>query len=198
MNQHVTAWLGAYHDGELKGPRLRQVETHLAHCEPCRAELDRRRALAHLLQASPPARELTSPERFVAQVRLRLPPRPARTAWRSALEMGWRLTPLGLFGAWAFAQAVFIVSGAVLAALWMGWGGGAAAQWLLSVQDLWLAQFLSLPIPGLEVGTVLQLLSDGWLSSWSFVLQTVLLVVIGLLYWSWLASWWVRRQHHQA
>ena len=162
MNRHVTAWLGAYHDGELKGPRLRPVETHLAHCEPCRAELDRLRALAHLLQASPPAGELTPPERFVVRVRLRLPPRPARTAW-------------------------------------MGWGGNAAAQWLPSTQDLWLAPFLSsLPIPGLEVGTVLQLLGDGWLSSWSFVLQTVLLVVIGLLYWSWLASWWVCREHRQA
>ena len=45
MNEHVTAWLGAYHDGELRGRRLRQVETHLAHCATCRAELERLRAL---------------------------------------------------------------------------------------------------------------------------------------------------------
>jgi hypothetical protein len=30
---------------------------------------------------------------------------------------------------------------------------------------------------------------------WSFTLNLVLLAVIGLLYWSWLASWWARRQH---
>ena len=198
MNQHVIGWLGAYHDGELEESRLRQVEAHLQSCEACRAELSRLRALAHLLQASPLPGELTPPERFVSQVRMRLQPRSKRPAWQSVLEMGWRLAPLGLFGAWVFVQAVFIVSGVVLVALSAGLESSLAVQWLPSAQDLWAAKILTLPIPGLEVGTVLQYLGDDWLSGWSFALETGLLVVIGLLYWSWLASWWVRQQHRRA
>ena len=200
MNQHVLGWLGAYYDGELEESRRRQVEVHLQSCESCRAELNRLQALAHLLQASPFPEELTPPERFVSQVRRQLQPRPAQPAWRSVLEIGWRLTPLGLLGAWGFVQAVFMVSAAVLAALWAGLDGNLAIQWLPSAQDLWAAQILTLPIPGLEIGTVLQFMSDSWLwlSMWGFALEMGLLVVIGLLYWSWLASWWVRQQHQRA
>ena len=201
MNQHVMGWLGAYHDGELEESRRRQVEAHLQSCEGCRTELNRLRALARLLQASPRPGELTPPERFVSQVRLQLRPRPAQPAWRSVLEIGWRLAPLGLFGAWGFAQAVFFVSAAVLVALGAGLDGNLAMQWLPSAQDLWAVQLLTLPISGLEAGTigaVLQFLGDGWLSAWSFALKTGLLVVTGLLYWSWLASWWVRQQHQRA
>jgi len=201
MNQHVIAWLGAYHDGELKGARLWQVEAHLQSCESCRAELDRLRALGHLLQASPPPEGLTPAERFEAQVRLRLPPRPARTTWQSALETGWQLAPLGLFVAWGFVQAVFLVSGAVLVALRAGLGGPLAAQWLPSTQELWLAQIFRSSTHGLEVGPVVQFPGDAWLLGllgWSFALEMGLLVVIGLLYWSWLASWWVRQQHRPA
>ena len=53
MTEHVTAYLGAYHDGELRGRRLRQVEAHLAHCATCRAELERLRALAALPWVTP-------------------------------------------------------------------------------------------------------------------------------------------------
>jgi len=201
MNQHVIGWLGAYHDGELEGSRRQQVEAHLQSCEGCRAELNRLRALAHLLQASPLLAELTPPERFVSQVRLQLQPRPAQPAWRSVLEIGWRLTPLGLLGAWGFVQAVFIVSAAVLVAFGTGLDGNWAVQWLPSAQDLWAAQILTLPLPGLEVGTIgaiFQFLGDAWLPVWSFALETSLLIVTGLLYWSWLASWWVRQQHRRA
>jgi anti-sigma factor RsiW len=201
MNQHVMGWLGAYHDGELEESRRRQVEAHLQSCESCRAELNRLRALARLLQASPLPEGLTPPERFVSQVRLQLQPRPAQPAWQPVLEMGWRLAPLGLLGAWGFAQAVFLVSAAVLVALGAGLDGNLAMQWLPSAQDLWAVQILTLPISGLETGigeAVLQFLGDGWLSMWSFALETSLLVVIGLLYWSWLASWWVRQQRQRA
>jgi anti-sigma factor RsiW len=36
MDEHVHAWLEAYHDGELHGRRLEQVEDHLARCVECR------------------------------------------------------------------------------------------------------------------------------------------------------------------
>jgi anti-sigma factor RsiW len=198
MNQHVTDWLGAYHDGELEESRRQQVEAHLQVCEDCHAELNRLRALARLLQASPLPGGLMPPERFVSQVRLQLPPRPAQPAWRLVLEIGWRLAPLGLLGVWGFVQAIFIVSAAVLVALWAGLDINLAGQWLPSAPDMWAAQILTLPIPGLEVGTILEFLGDDWLPVWSFALETGLLIVTGLLYWSWLASWWVRQQHRQA
>jgi hypothetical protein len=213
MTKHVTAWLGAYHDGELRGRHLRQVEAHLARCATCRADLERLQALAALLQESPAAENLTPPERFVAQVGLQLSRRPERPAWQSAsggLEIGWQLVPLGLLGAWAFVQAVFAMAGVVLVALRMGLGGDVAA-WLLRpelVEGLagsgkrgpyWLTEIFSLSGAGLNdvLQVMLRLLSGGGPLGWAATLNLVSLVVIGLLYWSWLASWWARRQHRQ-
>jgi anti-sigma factor RsiW len=208
MTKHVTVWLGAYHDGELRGRQLRQVEAHLAHCVTCRADRERLQALAALLQESPAAESLTPPERFVAQVGLRLPRRPERPAWQRALEIGWQLAPLGLLGAWTFVQAVFAMAGVVLVALRMGLGGDVAA-WLLrpelverlpaSQQGPWLTEIFSLSGASLgDVGRItLQLLSNGGPLGWGVTLNLVSLVVIGVLYWSWLASWWARRQHRQ-
>jgi len=200
MTEHVTTWLGAYHDGELRGLRLRQVEAHLAHCATCRADLERLQALAALLQESPVAENLTPPERFVAQMGLRLPRRPERSAWQRTLEIGWQLAPLGLLGAWVFVQAVFTMAGAVLVALQMGLGGDMVAGLLpASQQGPLLSEIFGLSGASLgDVGRImLQLLSSGGPLGWGVTLNLVSLVVIGLLYWSWLASWWARRQHRQ-
>lgn len=197
MTEHVTAWLGAYHDGELRGRRTRQVEAHLAACVTCRRELERLRALTALLGESPAAMDLTPPERFVAQVGLRLPRPPERPAWRSAMEIGWQLAPLGLLGAWAFAQAVFAVVGMLLLALGVGLGGDIVA-WLLPTMPPGpsLPDVFSRPGAGLnDVGEIgLYLLRAGGSLGWGITLNLAVLVVIGLLYWSWLASWWVRRK----
>ena len=116
MNGHVTPWLEAYHDGELQGRRLRQVEAHLVHCAACRAELDGLRALTSLLQESPSAEGLLPPQRFVSQVGLRLPRRPVAPAWKRTLEAGWRLIPAGLLTAWVFVHTLFFVAGVALRA----------------------------------------------------------------------------------
>ena len=198
MTEHVTAWLGAYHDGELRGLRLRQVETHLAHCETCRTELEALQALTALLQESPVAEVIRSPDRFVAQVGLRLPRRPIQPAWQRTLEAGWRLAPVGLLGAWAFGQAVFFVAGIVTGALRMGLGGDVVAGLLpVSQPGLWLAEALSLSNVGLSDASriMLRMLSDGGPLGWGVTLHLALSVVIGLLYCSWLASWWARRRH---
>jgi len=203
MTEHVTTWMGAYHDGELRGLRLRQVEAHLAHCAMCRAELERLRALAALLQESPAAENLMPPERFVAQVGLRLPLRPeqpAAAAWQRALEIGWQLAPLGLLGAWVFVQAVLTMAGAVLVALRMGLGGDVVAGLLpASQQGPSPSEIFGLSGASLgDVGRiVLQLLSIRAPLGWGITLNLASLVVVGLLYWSWLASWWARRQHSQ-
>lgn len=200
MSRHVTNWLGGYLDGELSYVRLWRVESHLSQCAACRAELDELRRLSALLQESPPAEDITTPERFVASVGLRLRDRPDQSAPQRALEMGWRLVPAGLLGAWAFVQTVFIVAGVVQAAGWMGLGGDFAARWLPASQGgLWLSALFSLSDASLSgvAGIMLQLLRNGGPLGWTVTSYLLLLVVIGLLYWSWLASWWVRRQRHQ-
>ncbi|NIN63254.1 MAG: hypothetical protein GTO63_00765 [Anaerolineae bacterium] len=200
MTRHVTDWLGAYLDGELGGLRVPRVEAHVAECARCQAELDGLRALTVLLQESPPAEAIMPAERFVANVGLRLRDRPGQSAPQRAMEMGWRLVPVGLLGALAFVQSTFIVTWVVRVALWMGWGGSFAARWLPVSRGEWLvSELLSLPGASLAeaAGVILRFLGNGGPLGWSSTLYLVLLVLIGLLYWSWLASWWVRRQPHR-
>jgi hypothetical protein len=200
MTEHVMAWLGAYHDRELRDRRVQQVEAHLAGCATCRAELEKLRGLSALLGESPAASDLTPSERFVAQVGLRLPRRPERSVWQRGLELGWQLAPLGLIGAWAVVQALFAVAGLVLIALQLGLGGDGLA-WLLPVplQGARLTGVFGLSDVGLnDVGQIaLNLLRDGGALGWGVTLNLVSLLVIGLLYWSWLASWWVRHRRQQ-
>ena len=70
MSNHVTEWLSAYLDGELKGRQLQQVEEHLAECEACQAELDSLQGLSGLLHEVP-VRRVHSQRTF------RLPGEPA-------------------------------------------------------------------------------------------------------------------------
>ncbi len=198
MTKHVTAWLGAYHDGELSHHRLRQVGSHLAECPACRAELAALRQLSTLLRLAPDTPTITPPDRFVAQVGLRLPRRPTQPAWQRALKTGWRWTPVGLLSGWAFLQAAFIMSGILLAALQLGLGGDTWAGLLPdSGTGSWLAQALTLSNASLsDVGQVFaQLLRGGGPLGWVITLNLVSSALIGLLYLSWLASWWASRQH---
>jgi predicted anti-sigma-YlaC factor YlaD len=199
MIEHVTSWLGPYHDGELQGRRLRQVEEHLEHCAACRTELEQLRKLSALLQESPVAVTSVSPNRFVAQVGLRMVRRQEKPVWQKVLETGWRLTPAGLVGAWAFVQAVFIVAGIALIVLQVGAGIDVLG---LEVprSETWLSTGLSLVLGlmGAELGdtarTILHLLGT---LGWVIVLYLIALVVIGMLYWSWLVSLWARRRHQE-
>lgn len=196
MNEHVTASLEAYHDGELAGRRLEQVEAHLAQCASCRAELHRLQSLAVLLRESPTPRHLTPPDRFVGQVGLRLPRQPELPAWRRMLRIGWQAAPLGLFGAWAFVQAAFLVAGVVLIAAQLGFGGDLAANLLPAANG----GAFSPSVSGLsDIGSAaLSVLSGVGLLGWGFALDAALTAVIAVLYWSWLASWWVRMRPHRA
>jgi anti-sigma factor RsiW len=195
MNGHVTPWLSAYHDGELRGRRLRQVEDHLAECAACRAELNELQCLSTLLHESPAAAGLLPPERFVAQVGLRLPRRPTKPAWQRALEAGWRLTPAGLIGTWAFVQAVFIVAGAVLIALQL-YGIDVLGLQQPVHHETWLAAGLNYLGAGLGPTTLTVLNALDVLASGLTIYLTATLAIV-LLYWSWLASLWARRRHQQ-
>lgn len=200
MKGHVTEWLGAYVDGELSGVRLRRVEWHLRECSACQGELDWLRALSGLLEESSAVESRTSPERFVAQVGLRLPRRQERPPAQRALEVGWKMVPAGLLFSLAFVHSVFLVAGVIQLALWMGLGGEVGALLLpgssggLSLPDL---STLSQASVGDAVGTVSALVQSGSALAWLPVLYLCLLFVIGLLYCSWLASWWAQRRHRQ-
>jgi len=186
MNEHVSAWLEAYHDGELQGRRWQQVKSHLAECAACRAELDTLRTLSAWLQSGPAAENLTPPERFVAQVGLRLPRHQDQPVWWQAAHIGWRLAPVGLFGVWAILQAVFIVAQVVLLAL--RWGGEPALQNAAWLNHLGAGLNDLAPVGLADLDGVFPL---GALAG--SVLYLGLMALIGVLYWSWLASWWVRQ-----
>jgi anti-sigma factor RsiW len=194
MNGHVTHWLSAYHDGELRGRRRRQVEEHLAECATCRAELKELRRLSALLHESPAAEGLLPTDLFLTQVGLRLERRPTKPAWQRTLETGWRLAPAGLVGAWAFVQAVFIVAGVVLVGLQLGGVDvlglqpASHATWLTAALNLFGARL------GDTTSTILKALD---VLRWGLTIYLTATMAIALLYWSWLASLWARRRHQQ-
>jgi Putative zinc-finger len=203
MNEHITAWIDAYHDGELHGARLRQVEAHLEVCPSCRAELDALRSLSTLLQTSPSMTPCISARTCAAQVNLRLPRSMPQPAWRKALKTGWQLAPLGLVVAWAFFQAVLLATDLVLRAnleryltpslsaspaslaplgFWQGLGN------LLSLpgEDLLNLAF-SVHMPGIPVT----------LPGGMVYMNIGVTILFAVLLWSWLASWWAHRQRQQ-
>ena len=166
MNPHMIEWLAAYHDGELPSGRRQQVEEHLKGCPTCRLELEALEGLSSLLKADlMPAH--TPPERFAAQVQLRLPhaslthPR-QKTAGLPRWMLG---VPLALILVWAFLQAALWVTSATLTA------------------DQVFGSHTALFNPWLTTGGLFQ--TDASL----FLLNTVLLVVITVLWLAWMAFW---------
>jgi anti-sigma factor RsiW len=171
MTMHGSEWLAAYHDGEMMPDRRRQVEEHLQGCPACRAELDALERLSSLVLADRlPAG--TPPQRFAAQVQLRLP-RPARLPTRGAGRLPrWVLgAPLALIAAWAFLQAGLRVTSLAL-----------AAGWVLD----WQA-------PPIGSSTA----SDGLLG-WALdlaPLEAALLAGTAVLLSAWMALWWAWNKH---
>jgi len=200
MKEHATNWLGAYLDGELRGLRLRLVESHLKECAVCQSALDALARLRTLLLESPAMEAATPPERFVAQVALRLPHRQEQPPAQRALELSWRMVPIGLLFTLAFVQTAFTIAGVLQVALSMGLGGDVAALLFpssaggLAFPDL--AGLSQASLAG-ALGAMVGLVQTGGALAWLPGLYLSLLVVIGLLYWSWLATWWARRRHQQ-
>jgi len=190
--QHVTRWLPAYHDNELPAWRRHTVAAHLARCAGCRAELADMVMLSRWLHADDVAVRGLSTEQFVNQVNLQLPRRPVEVRWVRGLRTAWQWSPLALFGAWVFAQTLFaIVSGVNLAAF-LGVSPVALTTVLpASPTPAWYTALLNISnwyeggqwmwgnVYG--VGMVVQGLTLNW----------VVLGTVGVLFSSWLASWWV-------
>jgi hypothetical protein len=197
MNEHVTEKLVAYQDGELGADALIEVESHLSRCGTCQVAFLEIQALSALLQVFPAAPGPTPPERFIAQVNMRLPREQLQPAWKRLLEAGWRLVPVGLLGLWTFLQAVIVVSGIVMLTLQTGIG-----------KDL-LGGLFRLPVsaPGLldglqitgaslsEMGlNFLRIVFDRGFIGWGALIYILLTAMIALMYWGWLASWQIRKR----
>jgi anti-sigma factor RsiW len=201
MREHATHLLGAYVDGELRGSRLRWVESHLEKCVACQKEVDALLALRQVLQGSPAMETITSPDRFVAQVGLKLPRRQEQPPAQRALDLSWRMVPAGLLLSWAFVQAVFLTAGVVQAAVRLGLGGEVGALLFpagtggMSLPDV---ARLSQASMAEAVQILIDAVQSGGAAAWLLLLYVTFTVVIGLLYWSWLASWWALRRHREA
>ena len=192
MSNHVTEWLNPFLDGELKGVRLRQVEEHLADCEACQAELESLQGLSALLQEVP-AVEVTSQERFVSQVNLRLPQSQIKAARRNVIEVGWWLIPIGLLSAWIFFSTAILVSDMVSTANNFGLLDSAAAFLVPDSSDnaIWTS---TLGQVGLLKGDSLQWAESTESFTRNVLPQFVWQASIAILYLTWIAIWWARQR----
>ena len=135
MSNHITEWLNAYLDGELKNGKLHQVEKHLAECEECQAELESLKNLSSLLHEVP-APEFISSERFASQVSLRLPHEKPRATKRKAQEVGWWMIPVSLLLLWVLIGSVEVVGDVISTADKLGLLSlGDAPAWLGSASS---------------------------------------------------------------
>jgi predicted anti-sigma-YlaC factor YlaD len=195
MSNHISEWLNAYHDGELSGNRLHQVEAHLAECELCQKELESLDRLSNALHTVP-APEFTSAERFASQVNLRLPHKQAVISKNQIFNVGWWMIPVGLLGIWVFMSTAVFVSEILSAANsvgllsnisgWLTFGSSSSASWTAA-----LGQF------GVLSGNSLNWAESTETFTRTFLPFIILNVSIALLYLSWMAIWWVRHTRHE-
>jgi anti-sigma factor RsiW len=195
MSNHVTEWLNAYLDDELKNGRLHQVEKHLAECEECQAELESLQNVSSLLHEVP-APEFISSERFASQVSLRLPHEQPRATKRKAQEAGWWMIPVSLLLLWVFLGTSEVVGGMVLTAdrfgllngvpTWVAINSSSGAVWSGRLGEF-----------GLLSGDSLQWAELTESFTRNRLPQIVLQVAIALLYLSWIAIWWARQKRRE-
>ena len=196
MSNHVTEWLNAYLDGELHDSQLRVVETHLAECDTCLAELDSLERLSALLQEAPSA-EFSPPERFASQISLRLPRQKAAAPRRKLFEIGWWMIPVGLLAVWFLVSAVFFAYDVLSVANrlglltsvsdWMRFGTASTANWSSALGQI-----------GILRGSLLDLAASTERFTRTSLWQITLQVSIALLYLSWIAIWWTSHRHQQS
>ena len=193
MSDHVMEWLSAYLDGELHGSRLHQVETHLDECDACRAELASLETLSAFLQEAPAA-EFSPPEKFAAQVRLRMPRQKTAPVRNRILEVGWWMIPVALLAVWIFMNTSFFLYDMLSVADRIGWLT-SVSDWMRL--DAWSAADWSAALERIGVleGNSLALAASAETFTRISLPQIILQTWIALLYLSWLAIWWTRHQH---
>ncbi len=200
MSNHVTEWLNAYLDGELKNGKLHQVEKHLVECAECQAELESLQNVSSLLHEVP-APEFLSSERLASQVSLRLPHEKPRAAKYKAQEMGWWMIPVSLLLLWVLLGTSEVVGNVISTADRLGiLSLGDTPAWLatgLSGETAWsgtLGEFGLLRGDSLRWAELTESFTRNKLP------QIIWQAAIALLYLSWIAIWWARqkpREHGQ-
>lgn len=193
MSEHMTEWLNAYMDGELKGRRLHQVEEHLAGCDVCRAELESLRNLSAVLQEVP-APEFTSSERFAAQVNLRLPHEMPKATNPNVREIGWWLIPVSLLMIWFFLGALTWMNNALSTASGLGLLHNAPT-WLVSNSSNEAVWSNALSRIGLLGGTNLEWAKGIESFTRNGLPQFIWHISIAILYLTWITIWWARQKH---
>jgi hypothetical protein len=195
MSNHVTEWLNAYLDDELKNGRLDQVEKHLAECEQCQAELESLQNVSSLLHEVP-APEFISSERFASQVSLRLPHEQPKATKRKAQEMGWWMIPVSLLMLWVFIGTFEVVGDVISTADRLGLLNGAPTWAAIGSSDgaVWSGRLGDF---GLLSGDSLQWAELTESFTRNKLPQIILQAAIALLYLSWIAIWWTRQRHRE-
>lgn len=194
MSDHILESLGAYIDGELQGAQLRKVEAHLDECQSCLEEYYALQALSTTLHTAP-VPDLPLPERFAADVALRLPRAPVKPVRAKALEVGWWLVPVGLVVVWIFVSTTILVSNVITAAGGFGLLDSTSA-WLIAGSpgaeySAFLGQF------GLLEGGNLEWFTFSESFSRTIVTSIFWQVSIAMLYLSWFAIWWARHTRQE-
>ena len=196
MHDALRSLLNTYLDGELHGIRLREMQTHLAACDSCRSELEELRRVSNLLHAAP-VPEFRPVDRFVSNLALRLPRRTLQERPPRPVSLLWWLMPAGLLSAWFFVRTAFAITDVVSVA---GLAGllGQANTWLSAgEQQSLLMLVLNWFSAGQAAGMGQSMLSllktvNGFSSDlFSGFLWQALIV---MLYWGWLAAWWLKRR----
>ena len=196
MSNHVTEWLNAYFDGELHGNRLHQVETHLAECELCQAELESLESLSDLLHEVR-APEILSTERFASQVNLRMHHSKPVISSNKVIEIGWWMIPVGLLASWVFVSTAVVLGDVLSAAGNFGLLSGLS-DWLALGPSNGIYLSATLGQSGLLSGNGLNWMEATETFTRISLPQIILQLAIALLYLSWIAIWWARhtRQGH--
>ena len=200
MSNHVTEWLNAYLDGELKNGKLHQVEKHLVECAECQAELESLQNVSSLLHEVP-APEFISSERFASQVSLRLPHEKPRAAKHKAQEMGWWMIPVSLLLLWVLLGTSEVVGNVISTADRLGiLSLGDTPAWLAAGSSSETAWSGTLGEFGLLSGDSLRWAELTESFTRNKLPQIIWQAAIALLYLSWIAIWWARqkpREHGQ-
>jgi hypothetical protein len=162
--------------------------------------LDQLRALSNVLAASPAPSDLSSEDGFVTKVALSLPRKQDEPVSRRAFNLGWRAAPVGILGVWTFLHSLLLVSGVIFLLMRLGFNlqplatnlapssGGAQLGMLLGFKGSGVGELS---------WTALEVLGNGGPLGWGSMLYLGLTLALGLLYCSWLASWWVRQRQNQ-
>jgi hypothetical protein len=190
-SEHVSDWLGAYMDGEVRASERQCIEAHLILCAECRAELEALTQLSRRLQESPLPEPATPAGRFAAQVALRLPPRMAKRP----SQIGWGLVLLGV----VFTLGTHQIMTGLGTLLSLGSQSGLLKDLSNTLiisppNSIWLSILTFFLQGGAERNHMLLQVLYQW-DSWLGPLANSLAWQgrIAILYWAGLLLWWIHR-----